>query len=106
MRPCVVAAVNQQLNGSSGNYMRVAIVSEALAAGKSREEIIGLFAGQNDFDHEITAKNVDYILDHGYRPWKCETLQQKCSDLVDCERCPMRRIASPESVVEQASTAR
>lgn len=99
MRPCVVAAINQQLNGSSGNDMRVAIVCEALASGKSREETIELFSGQNDFDPKITAKHVDYIVDHGYRPWNCETLQQRCAGLVDCGNCPLASRLAPQNCV-------
>lgn len=99
MRPCVVAAINQQLNGSSGHDMRVAIVCEALASGKSREETTELFSGQNDFDQEITAKHVDYIVDHGYRPWNCETLQQRCAGLVDCANCLLASRLAPQKCV-------
>ena len=41
--------------------MRVAVVCEALAAGKSRDEVIALFEGQDDFDPTITAYYVNYI---------------------------------------------
>jgi DNA primase large subunit len=106
MRQCISDALSKQLVGGEGHDMRIAIVGEALAAGKCREEIIQLFENQADFDEATTAKNVDYIISKGYRPWKCETLRERCSSLVDCERCPMLRFESPESVVEQASTAR
>jgi hypothetical protein len=91
MRPCVSAALNQQLDGSEGNDMRVAIACEALASGKSREEIIDLFMGQVDFNEVKTAQYVDYIIAAEYRPWRCETLQDRCPSLIDCSNCPMRR---------------
>ena len=91
MRPCVLEALDQQLDGSQGNDLRVAIACEALAAGKSRKEVIGLFSGQSDFDEATTAKHVDYIISAAYRPWRCETLQDKCSNFINCGSCPLRR---------------
>jgi hypothetical protein len=91
MRPCILAALNEQLDGSEGNDMRVAIVCEAFASGKSREEIIQLFKGQADFDETITAKYVDYAIEKSYRPWRCETLQEKCSNFINCNLCPRRK---------------
>jgi len=88
MRPCIVAALDKQLDGDEGNAMRVAAVCEALAAGKTREEIIRMFEGQADFDEAVTAKHVDYIAAQGYRQWRCETLQNRCVSLVDCDSCP------------------
>lgn len=93
MRPCILSALNAQLNGSEGNDMRVAVVCEALHAGKTRSEIIKMFESQADFDETITAKHVDYILSQNYRPWRCETLQKKCFGLIDCSRCPLIQIA-------------
>lgn len=106
MRQCITDALSRQLEGCEGHDMRIAIVCEALAARKSREEIIRLFENQDDFDEVTTARNVDYIISKGYHPWKCETLHERCSSFIDCARCPLRRVVSPESVVEQASTAR
>ena len=99
MRPCIVAALTKQLEGSEGNDMRVVVVCEALASGKSRDEIIEMFRGQADFDEAITAKYVDYLTSRGYHPWKCETIQDRCSSFVDCEQCPHKPV---EATVIQA----
>jgi hypothetical protein len=108
MRPCIEAALNEQLNGSEGNDMRVAIACEALASGKKRDEIIELFARQADFDQTIAAKYVDYIIAEEYRPWRCETLQDKCSTLIDCSNCPMKKemASSKHGIVLETATAR
>jgi hypothetical protein len=103
MRHCILEALNKSLEGGEGNDMLVAVVCEALAAGKKREEIIHLFEGQADFDETISAKYVDYIIAKDYSPWKCETLHDRCSTLVDCENCPIRNIESLENIVEQAT---
>lgn len=89
MRPCILAALNEQLDGSDGNDMRVAVVCEALASGKSREETIGLFKHQADFNEATTAKYVDYSI--AKSPWRCETLQEKCSSFINCNNCPLKR---------------
>jgi hypothetical protein len=100
MRPCILAAINKQLEGSEGNDMRQAIVCEALAAGKTRDEVIAMFEGQDDFDPTITAYYADYIARRGYWPWKCETIQEKCPTLVTCGGCPLREEMSAEIPVE------
>lgn len=92
MRPCIVAALTNQLNGGEGHDMRIAAVCEALASGKSRDEIIEMFKSQADFDEAITSNNVDYITSRGYHPWKCETIQDRCASLVDCSQCPMNLV--------------
>ena len=91
MRPCILAALNEQLDSSEGNDMRVAVVCEALASGKSREETIGLFKRQGDFDEAKTAKHVDYAIAESYRPWRCDTLQEKCPSFVNCNLCLRRK---------------
>lgn len=103
MRSCILEALNKQLVGGEGHDMRIAIVGEALAAGKNREEIIHLFEGQEDFDETTTAKNVDYLIEKNYRPWKCETLRDKCSTFIDCTHCPHYHvIESPDNILEPA----
>jgi hypothetical protein len=100
MRHCMLEALNKQLKGSEGNDMRVAVVCEALASGKSRDEITHLFECQDDFDKTITAKYVDYIIAKEYHPWKCETLHDRCSTFVNCDNCSLRRDGS---LAEQAT---
>ena len=102
MRPCITAALTKQLNGGEGNDMRIAVVCEAHASGKSRDEIVEMFKGQADYDEATTAKNVDYIMSRGYHPWRCSTIHDRCSSFVDCERCPIApRI---ESAREESAT--
>jgi DNA primase large subunit len=104
MRACILEALNKQLEGGEGHAMRIAIVGEALAAGKNREEIIHMFEGQDDFDESTTAKNVDYLIEEGYHPWGCETLHDKCSTFVDCDNCPRKRFESSEGIAEPATS--
>ncbi|MCJ7444435.1 MAG: hypothetical protein MUO26_07895 [Methanotrichaceae archaeon] len=65
MLPCLVAALNDQLNKSDGNETRLAIACEALSCGKSRAEVINLFTGQDDFIEATTARYVDFIIVRG-----------------------------------------
>jgi hypothetical protein len=103
MRPCILQALNQKLEGGEGHDMRLAIVGEALAAGKNREEIIHLFEGQDDFDETTTANNVDYLIEKNYITWKCETLQERCPTFIDCKNCQRTRIESPENIADPAT---
>jgi hypothetical protein len=106
MRPCILEALNKQLNGGEGHDMRYAIVGEALAAGKNREEIIHLFEAQEDFDETITANYVDYLIRKNSRPWKCETLRDKCSSFIDCTQCPHNHIAGHSAILMEPAMAR
>jgi hypothetical protein len=91
MRPCILAALDMQLDGSEGHAMRIAIVGEALAAGKTRDEIVAMFEPQWDFVRSTTSQHVDYIISKEYKPWKCETIRDRCSKLVNCDNCPLNR---------------
>jgi len=87
IRPCIEAALNQQLNGPNGHLMRLAIAREYLAAGLAVMEVVGLFRSQRDFDAEKTRYYVEYACKNPGRPFKCETI---CK-LGFClgERCPI-----------------
>ena len=91
MRQCILSAIKEQMEGSEGNDMRVAVVCEALAAGKTRDEVIRLFEGQDDFDFKTTAYYVDYCINKEYRPWHCDTIRDKCPSFANCEDCPIHR---------------
>ena len=86
----MLEALKKQLVGGEGHDMHIAIVREAYAAGMSRDEIIRLFEGQDNFDERITTRHVDSLLADIYSPWRCETLHDRCSSLVDCDNCPFR----------------
>ena len=63
-------------NGEEDNNLRLALVQEAHSKGYSRNEIIELFSGANDFgDGKITTYNVDRILkkisQEGQKVWGC-----------------------------------
>jgi len=96
MRPCILAALDETLYGSQSHDMRVAIVCEAKAAGKTREETIAMFKPQRNFDRLITTQQVDNIIYNKLKPWKCETLRAKCSKYVDCANCPWKRNLAAE----------
>jgi hypothetical protein len=108
MRQCIVAALKEQLNGSEGHDMRIAIVCEAWASGKSTEEIVQLFADQDDFNEATTAKNVADIVNRGYHPWRCDTLRDRCASFVSCGSCSMRMrgVAARSEVVVEPAAAR
>jgi hypothetical protein len=105
MRPCIAAAINKQLNGGEGNFMRVAVVRELLANGYGREEIIDVFSVQNDFDRSTTAYHVDKLIETSdeYGIWKCQTLQDQCPSFVDCDRCPLVADSTPVQDEEDTS---
>ncbi len=105
MRPCIVAALGRQLNGGEGHDMRIAVVCEALASGKSRDEIVKMFSGQADYDEATTAMHVDYTINRGYHPWKCSTLRNRCPGLVDCERCPIAPVFEYPLAEEESAAA-
>lgn len=88
MRPCIQKILDDkiQLNEGDGHKLRIAIVTEALAAGKSKEDIIEMFKYQEDYDYSITEENVCYIRGKEYSPFTCEKLEE----LGICEGCGKR----------------
>jgi hypothetical protein len=93
MRTCIRGIIDSQvrLEGGEGHQMRVAIVAEALHCGLSEEETARLFANQNDFDEQVTLKNVRYIWERNYKKYGCEKLQDQCGSFVKgyCDKCPL-----------------
>jgi len=87
-RECLKNALGEELEGSNGHAMRVAIACEALNCGLSEDETVELFKGQRDFVREVSAKNVRFVFMKGYKSWSCKTIAAKCAPFVNCARCP------------------
>jgi len=57
-RPCIQAALQRQLTGSSGHQMRLCIAAELKLYNFTEEEIIELFTTQRDFNYEKSKNQV------------------------------------------------
>jgi hypothetical protein len=86
VRPCILAALEAQLDGGSGHLMRLAIAREFLAAGCSVDEIVPLFKGQADFSPERTRYYVEHAARNPVKPFKCETIRRLGFCLPSCGR--------------------
>jgi len=88
---CMERALKEQvpLEGSEGHNLRMAIAVKAHAIGKAAEEIASLFEHQADFDYEFSLKKARETEKYDYAPWSCQTLRDKCGDLVAiyCSTC-------------------
>ncbi|MBS7631807.1 hypothetical protein KEJ47_09640 [Candidatus Bathyarchaeota archaeon] len=69
--------------------MRVAMVAELHAKGWSSERIVEAFHWVSDFDESRTRYQVQHILNHGYKPFKCSTIQRLKACLED--KCQIYR---------------
>ena len=87
MRPCLIKALESQLEGATGHITRVVIAHEALNAGMSRDSVIDLFRSQTDFDYQISADQVDFAIRKGYKAWRCETIRRDCGEFINCSGC-------------------
>lgn len=97
MQECLESG--NDLSGSEGHELRVAIATEAYNIGMSEEEAIQLFAYQHDFDYDKSAKAVRYIYSRGYRRYGCEALLDKCRSLVFpyCSTCALAQVLNGEA---------
>lgn len=91
VRPCIAAALQQQLTGGAGNFMRVAVVREYYNAGnRDPEKLAMMFRNQNDYSHEKSLYHVRRILESPFVHIKCATLREKGGAFVDCSECRYR----------------
>jgi hypothetical protein len=89
IRPCIVAALNNQLVSDPGNFMRVSIVREHYNSGISDpKKLASLFQNQRDYSEEKSLYHVRRILSKKVSRIKCETLREKGQHYVDCSGCP------------------
>ena len=87
-RPCIMEAINNQLPGTGGNQVRVAVVREAYLSKMSIPDIIELFSKQEDFDREKTTYHVHQILKKDIPvPFSCKTLSEQSGYILGCENC-------------------
>jgi hypothetical protein len=92
VRPCINEALTKTLTGTQGHAMRVAIAREFCSVAKfPDEQIAELFKNQPDYDYEKSLEQVKSVTSVKLYPWKCLTLQNKCSNFVNCLGCKLRR---------------
>lgn len=88
IRPCIEQALEKGLSGDTGHAMRVAITREYnVLLGYSDEQIAELFETQADYDFEESLKQVKSITCKEMNPWRCDTIRDRCGDLVNCFGC-------------------
>ncbi len=76
-------ALNQNLSGQEGHWMRIAICREFWCNGLTDlTSIAKLFANQSDYTLEFSYKKVADILASEYNRWKWATLVDRCPDMV------------------------
>lgn len=93
VRPCIKEAMNGQkgdLRGDQGHCMRLALAAEMVNSGMEMDEMIEVFSQFGNYDEEITRKKLREIKREGHRPWKCDTLREKCPEFVEDCPCPYR----------------
>jgi len=93
LRPCIKAALKQNLEKHNGHQMRLAIAIEHLRAGYKPSEVAMLFQSQGDFKFEKSLYYVEDAQKKRYKPFKCETIRSLGFCLKDA--CPYfkRRLA-------------
>ena len=88
VRPCIEAALQKDLVGQEGHWMRIAITREFFNCGeRNPENIAMLFKGQADFDFDFSLEKVMSIIKERYGLWTKQTLQDQCSSFIDCDKC-------------------
>jgi hypothetical protein len=76
IRPCIIKALQTDLDGEYGHLMRLAIAVEYLNNGYTVDQVVALFQTQGDFDARKTRAMVEHAKKRGYKPRKRETLQK------------------------------
>jgi|GEM_PF-4813887 len=110
IRPCIEKALRGeaatpndpegQLRGDVGHNVRVAAATELLNNGVSVDEAVEYFRRFENFDEEITRTNLENIKRLGHKPWRCETLRQKCGAYVEDCSCPKTSDIDPVTSME------
>ncbi|MGF3521897.1 MAG: phage/plasmid primase, P4 family [Candidatus Bathyarchaeia archaeon] len=81
-RPCITAALKQQLTGAQGHQMRLHIAAELLKCGYTTEQVINAFREQADFSFDVTLKHVQSA--NPNKTAKCATIKQLGYCLPNC----------------------
>lgn len=83
IREIFVWGLDQNLVGSEGHWMRIAIVREYYNSGiHDVAALAKLFSKQADYDFEISCKHVESIIGVDMGCWRWETLVENCGLLV------------------------
>ena len=79
------------LEGSEGNYMRVAIGAEAKYANLTLDEAVKLFQNVPDFDEAITRMYLEYIYRGPYNRYRCDTILENSGSIIlpYCKKCKL-----------------
>jgi len=94
VRPCILEALKQPLEGEEGHLMRLAIAREYLNLGYSVDEVAQLFKTQSDYgDGRKSRYYVEYLKRHPSKPVKCKTIQELGFCLGDS--CKIYRRSNP-----------
>lgn len=106
---CMVCALKDKvpLEGAEGHMLRVAIAIKAQHCGMREQAAVELFKDQNDFDPKYTRSKIREIWNRDYSPMSCETLRDKCGELVtrSCPFCPLGVRQSSGMVVNEISAS-
>lgn len=88
VRPCIQSALTKSLTGTQGHAMRIAVVREFFNFGmESANDLAMLFKTQSDFNFDKSIFQVQSIIKDKYRIWSKMTLNDKCSQFVNCSEC-------------------
>jgi len=88
VRPCILNALNEDLRGSDGHNMRIAIVREFYNNGMTdANDLAMLFKNQSDFDYNETLRYISGIIHKDTKTWRKETLEFKCASFIYCSDC-------------------
>lgn len=86
-RPCMRDALTQQLVGTQGHFMRMAIAREYYEIGFSPVQIAKLFKSQKDYDYEFSLKQVNSLVSKKGKRFRCDRLRADASNFVCCAGC-------------------
>jgi hypothetical protein len=107
IRPCLQSALNEQLTGDAGNFMRIAVCREHYKAGmKDHKKLSYLYRKQRDFDEGKSMYHVERVLAKQVPYISCRTLREKGKHFVNCSKCPNRHSSIQRNRnIEEVDTA-
>lgn len=90
-----------------GHKLKVALVAQLHAEGCGEDQIVQVFSHMEDFNEFKTRKQVQQALAKGYRPFRCEKIENLCGCLKgSCriyqrqEGLNLRRFMAPQGMSE------
>jgi hypothetical protein len=76
LRPCMEELLSAKSIHDPEHKLKVCLVAELSAEGRTRDQIIDVFRGMDGFSESKTSEQVDHALRSGYSPFKCVTIQK------------------------------